>query len=138
MKQRGRKQNLAVVQGSPISAQDRPEPPVDLTPEQRLEWISVVNSLRADWFPVETHGILSQYCKHTVAAKHIAELIRDLESKDSIDVAEYDRLLKMQERESRILVSLATKMRITQQATYHPETQSKKGQRKAKSPWASD
>ena len=137
MKQRGRKQNLAVVQDAPISACDRPEPPPDLTPEQRLEWISVVNSLRADWFPVETHQILAQYCKHSVAAKHIAELIRDLESREQIDVVEYDRLLKMQERESRILVSLATKMRITQQATYHPETQTKKGQSKVKSPWES-
>jgi hypothetical protein len=138
MKQRGRKQNLAVVQDAPVSAQDRPEPPPDLTPEQRLEWISVVNSLRADWFPVETHGVLSQYCKHMVASRHVAELIADMEQSDAIDIDSYDKLLKMQERESRILVSLATKMRITQQATYHPETQTKKGTTRAKSPWASD
>ena len=138
MKQRGRKQNLAIVGDSPISAHERPEPPVDLTPEQRVEWISVVNSLRAEWFPPETHSVLAQYCKHAVAAKHVAELIRELESHDQIDVAEYDRLLKMQERESRILVSLATKMRITQQSTWSDHKTKSDGKGKVKSPWESD
>jgi hypothetical protein len=57
-----------------------------------------------------------------------------MESGDDIDVTEYDKLLKMQERESRILVSLATKMRITQQATYHPE-KVKDGSSKVPRPW---
>lgn len=133
MKQRGRKQNLAVAQESSISAQERPEPPVDLTPEQRIEWIQVVNSLPATWFPAETLGVLSQYCKHCVVAKHIGSLITEMESADHIDVDDYDKLLKMQERESRIIVSLATKMRMTQQATYHPEKT--KGKARVKSPW---
>ena len=136
MKQRGRKQNLAVVQDAPISAQDRPEPPADLTPEQRLEWISVVNALRADWFPVETQALLAQRCKHVVAARHVAELINRHEKSEQIDVNEYDRLLKMQERESRIIASLDTKLRITTQSTRHSETT--KGKGKVKSPWESD
>ena len=133
MKQRGRRQNLAVARESGISAQERPEPAVDLTPEQRIEWISVVNALPADWFPAETHGVLAQYCKHAVAAKHVAQMIADMEAGDEIDVNDYDRLLRMQERESRILVSLATKMRITQQATYDREKVKPKA--KVKSPW---
>ena len=135
MRQRGRKQTLAVAQESSISAQERPEPPIDLTPEQRIEWIQVVNSLPATWFPQETLGVLAQYCKHCVTAKHVSELIKDLESQDHIDIPDYDRLLKMQERESRIMVSLATKMRMTQQATYHPEKT--KSTPKVKSPWES-
>ena len=35
-----------------------------------------------------------------------------------IDVGKYDKLLAMQEREGRALSSLATRMRITQQALY--------------------
>ena len=121
MKQRGRKAALTVVHGSAISAIDRPEPLTELTPEQRIEWILVVNSLPADWFPDETHKVLAQYCRHAVASRHVSQLIELQESSESINVTEYDRLLKMQERESRIMVSLATKMRMTQQATYHPE-----------------
>lgn len=133
MKQRGRKTALTVVQESDVSAVDRPEPPGELTPEQRIEWISVVNSLPAEWFPDETHGVLAQYCRHMVAGRHISQMIQQLESGKDIDVAEYDRLLKMQERESRIIVSLATKMRMTQQATYHPEKS--KGKGKVSRPW---
>lgn len=133
MKQRGRKTGLSVVTDAPISAHDRPEPPVDLTPAQRLEWIQVVNALRADWFGAETLAVLSQYCRHVVTAKHIAELIRQLEQKEEIDTGEYDQLLRMQERESRIIVSLATKLRITPQATYHPEKT--KGKGKVTTPW---
>ena len=121
MKQRGRKSALSVVHGSAISAVDRPEPLSELTNEQRIEWILVVNSLPADWFPDETHKVLAQYCRHAVASRHVSELIGLSEVGDKIDVLEYDRLLKMQERESRMLVSLATKMRMTQQSTYHPE-----------------
>ena len=138
MKQRGRKQNLAIVQESPISAQDRPEPTPDLTPEQRIEWIQVVNSLPAEWFPAETYSLLAQYCKHVVAARHIAELIQRAEGAEELDVTDYDKLLKMQERESRIIASLGTKMRITQQSTWSDQKVKTGKGKKAKSPWASD
>ena len=121
MKQRGRKTKLAVVNGSAISAVHRPEPLAEMTNEQRIEWILVVNSLPADWFPDQTHKVLAQYCRHAVTGRHVSQMIQQIELADIIDVVEYDKLLKMQERESRMIVSLATKMRITQQATYHPE-----------------
>jgi hypothetical protein len=104
-----------------VSAVDRPEPPAELTPEQRLVWVRVVNSLPADWFGDETHGVLAQYCRHVVAGNHVAQMVCDMERKREIDVDSYDKLLKMQERESRISVSLATKLRITPQSTYDKE-----------------
>jgi hypothetical protein len=60
-------------------------------------------------------------------------MIEDLEGGSNIDVLAYDKLLHMQERESRIMVSLATKMRITQQATYDREKT--KPKQVAKKPW---
>ena len=134
MRQRGRKTALAVAQDTGITSQERPEPPVELTPEQRIEWITVVNSVSADWFPPETHGLLTQYCRHVVASRHIAELVSQAESGDEFSVLEYDKLLKMQERESRIIASLLTKMRLSQQSTYHPEKT--KGGKKGKGPWS--
>ena len=133
MKQRGRKSILAVVDKSAITATNRPDPLPELTPEQRIEWITLVNTLPADWFPLETHGVLAQYCRHLVASRHISELISDMENGDQIDVTNYDKLLKMQERESRILVSLATKMRITQQSIYDREKV--KGKTAVDKPW---
>ena len=133
MKQRGKKSALSVVQNNAITATDRPQPLSELTPEQRNEWIEVVNSLPAEWFPAETHGVLAQWCRHSVSARHVSQMIDTMEGQSQIDITEYDKLLKMQERESRILLSLATKMRMTQQATYHPEKS--KGKGKVNRPW---
>lgn len=94
----------------------RPDAPYDLTDEQAEEWWAVVNRLPADWFPRETHGVLSQYCRHVVAARRVAQLVA-AEEAGEFDLARYDQLLKMQEREGRALSSLATRLRITQQAT---------------------
>lgn len=95
----------------------RPRAPADLTPDQSEEWRRIVNRLPADWFPGETHAVLAQYCRHAVAARRVAQLIASAEQDSDLDVDQYDKLLKMQERESRALASLGTKMRMTQQGT---------------------
>ncbi len=116
----------------------RPDAPYDLTDEQTEEWWAVVNRLPADWFPRETHGILSQYCRHVVTARRVAQLVRAAESatdedgKPVLDLSEYDQLLKMQEREGRALSSLATRLRITQQATMSEKARKPS---QAKRPW---
>ncbi len=126
MKKRGPKSaaslEVALPNASVIETVSRPDAPYDLTDEQSTEWWAVVNRLPADWFPRETHGMLSQYCRHVVAARRVAQLISTLENNSAIDVGEYDRLLKMQEREGRAISSLATRMRISQQATVKAES----------------
>jgi len=124
MKQRGRKSAAALdVERLPsVEVIQRPDAPYDLTDEQAQEWWAVVNRLPADWFPRETHGMLAQYCRHVVAARRVAQLIAKAEKRKTLDVEEYDRLLKMQEREGRAISSLATRMRISQQATVRHES----------------
>jgi hypothetical protein len=101
----------------------RPDAPYDLTDEQAEEWWAVVNRLPADWFPRETHGVLAQYCRHVVTARRVAQLVAACEAEADLDLAQYDQLLKMQEREGRALSSLATRLRITQQATVSAKAQ---------------
>jgi hypothetical protein len=109
--------SLEVAKVAPVEKVQRPDAPYDLTDEQTEEWWAVVNRLPAEWFPRETHGVLSQYCRHVVAARRVAQLVAACEKQQELDVAQYDQLLKMQEREGRALSSLATRLRITQQAT---------------------
>lgn len=119
MEQRGRRSvaELAVISGDGIVTIHRPEAPSHLDAVAAREWREVVNRLPADWFPRETHASLEAYCKHVAAARKVAALIEQATSGDSIDIESYDRLLKMQERESRAMSSLATRMRMTQQST---------------------
>jgi hypothetical protein len=107
---------LAVQTPEQVEKIQRPDAPYDLTDEQTEEWWAVVNRLPADWFPRETHAILSQYCRHVVAARRLAQLVA-AEEAGELDLDRYDQLLRMQEREGRALSSLATRLRITQQAT---------------------
>lgn len=123
MTKRGRASaaSLAIAAPSIVETIARPDAPYDLTDEQSEEWWAVVNRMPADWFPRETHGMLAQYCRHVVAARRVAQLVKAAESEKTLDIENYDRLLKMQEREGRAISSLATRMRISQQATVRAE-----------------
>ena len=135
MAKRGRASGaeLTVPKVDPVEVVQRPDAPYDLTDEQSEEWWAVVNRLPANWFPRETHALLAQYCRHVVAARRVAELIGACQTVEPFEVEQYDRLLKMQEREGRAMSSLATRMRITQQSTFDKER--KKGTGGFKKPW---
>ena len=135
MGQRGPKSRsaLSVVPAADIGVAKRPDPPNHLTDEQASVWVSVVDNLPADWFPTDVHGTLEQYCRHVVASRKVAQLINQFEGDSSFEIDEYDRLLKMQEREGRALSSLATRLRITPQSRYQARKDPGKG--KVKKPW---
>lgn len=137
MGQRGKKSSasLSVVKAADITAVKRPNPTPGLTDEQATEWTCVVDRMPADWFPRETHGMLEHYCRHVVSARRVAEMIESLLAGDTESgdwVSDYDRLLKMQEREGRAMSSLATRMRISQQGQYNHK---KKPGTSIKKPW---
>jgi chaperone required for assembly of F1-ATPase len=135
MKTRGRdsaaSQEIAAI--APVDAVQRPDAPYDLTDEQSEEWWAVVNRMPADWFTRETHGLLAQYCRHVVSARHVAQLIAKAEKAKTLDIDEYNQLLIMQEREGRALSSLATRMRISQQGSY--DAKKSKGKVVTENPW---
>ena len=142
MQQRGRKSGAALaVRGGDVEAIERPAAPLDLTPEQADVWVDIVNGLPADWFRRETWPLLVQYCRHTTAARRIAQLIDAANSRDEIDLGELKELHGMQARETAALKALAASMRLSQQAT-----RSEAGAAGAKSrslptikrPWESD
>ena len=95
----------------------RPDAPYDLNDEEAKEWWAVVNRLPAAWFQRETHALLSQYCRHIVRARRIAELIHAAEKDKNFDPIAYCKLLQAEEVQSRAICSLATKMRISQQSS---------------------
>ena len=134
MGSRGRKssESLTVIGARGIETIKRPQAPDELTNEQAEEWRAVVDRLPADWFPRETHALLVQYCRHVIASRRIAQLIAVAESGETFDLAEYDRLCNMMQRESRVIASLATKMRLSQQTKFDKE---KKRSVKPNKPW---
>ena len=144
MAQRGRRSAaaLTLVTG-PVESVPRQRAPAELTDEETEVWNAVVASQPADWFRKGEPNLV-QYCHHVIEARYIAGTIRMIKASISeMSRAEgtsplavilsatktLDNWLKMQERESRAIAALATKMRITQQATIN-----KRGNRIARKP----
>ncbi len=100
-------------------------PPKELTREQADEWRAVVGRLPADWFTRETHALLVAYCKHVSTHRLLSA---EIDACDPAALAtqdgfkRYERLLALRGRESRCLSALATRLRMTQQARYQPNT----------------
>ena len=116
MQQRGRKglQALSLV---PVAELGRAKAPEELTDDEAEIFRVVVASQPADWFTPPTASLLCQYARHVIHARHVAELLERATADKNLKASDYDRLLRMQERETRAIIWLATKMKITQQAT---------------------
>lgn len=138
---RGRKSlaELQIADLTIVSRETRPLAPLDLCDEAAAEWDAIVNRCPASWFPRETHALLSAYCRHVIASRRLSQLLHQHEhgepgaAVDDAWIARYDILLRMREREARALSSLATRLRITQQATVDPRK--KKGRQAGPRPW---
>jgi len=143
MLQRGRRGIAALTAPTAAGATtliERPEAPLDLTPEQSDVWRSIVDAMPADWFPRETWSLLSQYCRHTVAARRVAHLIDVETARDEVDIGALDKLMAMQARETASLKAMAAAMRLAQQSsrTDGAAATAKRGARTVKRPWESD
>ena len=106
----------------------RPEPPDDLNEREEAIWREVVSELPADWFRPETLRLLKAYCSHMDRFERLSYMLdQQMEKMDVNDIA---KMGKAAEVESRAAMSLATKMRITQQATYDREKHKSTGPKK--------
>lgn len=125
---------LSVIGVTGVEVVERPKPPSDLTSEQQAEWQALVNANSADRFPRGQLPMLAAHCRHVVAQRRIGQMIDQLISGDRpFDLDEYDRLLKMQERESRCLASLAVRLGFAYSTAY--EKRPEKGATAGRKPW---
>jgi hypothetical protein len=128
MAERGRKSaaSLSVVVGS---IDGRPQSPADLTKAQAEIWDRTVANEAADVFKTAAlQQLLKEYCRHVVSAKKLSSMIEAVEASigsDDVlsddDLADYDKLLKMRDRETKAIADKATKLRLTNQARYTPQ-----------------
>lgn len=101
-----------------VEVRERPVAPEDLNPVAVNEWNRVINSVSADWFEDHHLTTLAAYCGHVSDLSEINALLEMWKGAEGRDVQEYDRLLKMRERETRAINAHLRSMRLTHQATY--------------------
>lgn len=115
MKQKGRTGNKP----PPLVGQ-RPAPPERMSPEAREEWQRVVNALPADWFGAETWALLEAYCNSVAQMRWLDAKAFELQQESvqhGLDVTLYSYYRKQSSAEAVLMANLATKLRITLQAS---------------------
>lgn len=92
--------------------------PADLSEKEAELWVGVVESKPSDWFGADSWPILKEYVRAATICDALAAVIAA-----AVKIGDPDGIksaLDMRDKESRRAVSLATKLRLTQQSRYGP------------------
>lgn len=122
MQQRGRKSaaQLTVVAGT---IDGRPKPPAELTKQQAEVWNRVVASESSDFF--RTAAVQQQLHRYCVRLSEVewldAQIAEGKKPESDVSLPDMDRLMKMRDREDGACVTLATKLRLTNQSRYRAD-----------------
>jgi len=100
----------------------RPDPPRDLNAAEATEWREMVASMPPAYFAGAHYPRLAQFCRHTVEARHISQLIAACRKPKKTDINEYVKLLTMELKESDMILRLMRSMRLTHQAVYRADS----------------
>lgn len=138
MKQRGQKSQAALASVTPLPVRLL-QPPADLSVEEAEVWSRVAATKPGDWFDAGSIPLLAQYCRATVQAELIADLVRQTASSmlsDPSQLGTYKELRKIQGALSGEMNSLARAMRLTQQARYRADKAETEGRKaNGRKPW---
>ena len=141
MAKRGRPSAASIVsRGVALPSESRLKAPLHLNDAEMNIWAELVNDQPASAFTATHSPVIEMYCRHVVNARIIADELLNFDRSwlaDDEGLKRYDKLLAMNERESRAASSLATRLRITRQAVEHPATVgiAQRTQSLEKKPW---
>ena len=108
--------SLSVV---PVVAMTRMAPPRGLSDDESRLWREVVDSKPVEWFQPDSAPLLTEYVRAVVMSGQL-----DTQVKAALvgsETGELKALLDMRDKESKRVVSIATKLRLTQQSRYTPQ-----------------
>jgi hypothetical protein len=116
-----------------IAILTRPKAPKDLNKNQRKIWDDVTKTKPPAWFESDCFPLLRAYC---IAANRHDKISKEIELR-SISDPDVKGLMDMEEKQARLLATLGTKMRLTQQSRYTPQAASTANKKAAsgKAPW---
>jgi len=115
--------SLTVVPNNPMDA--RLLAPKRLTSRQKELWSEIVSSKPAAWFDAANSALLLGYVKSIVSHEILTSQSDAIEAtlmEPDADLKRLNRLHIMIERQSRLIQTFATKLRLTQQSRYTPAT----------------
>lgn len=114
---------------------ERPRPPAELNGQERDVWNATVNAHPGGWIARDSFPILIQYCRHTVRALRIAQLIQQEEDEDDFNPDRWAKLLDLQNRETKTILALARSMRLTHQSRIRADSAKARPHEGGPRPW---
>lgn len=98
----------------------QPEPPEELSAEERAEWVKFTGRMPIDWFPPETWPMLAQLCRHICQARWVGQCLQEVRAGllDPTDDDALTNLMKLQslhDREGRAMTAMMVRLRLTSQ-----------------------
>ena len=122
MGRRGPTPGHQTIRPLPGREERRPPPPVDLTEAQAALWRDITQTEPASLFDsAARRHLLRLYCEHATFRADLQRLIDRVPIERILDPdteAGVERMLRTRDRETKQLVSLATRLRLTNQARY--------------------
>lgn len=102
----------------------RLQPPPDLTAYEVQVWQSVVATKPSNWFQADCAPILKSYVKHISTAATFDQQLETFnpEKATKEDWTEYLRLTEARRKQTQIITTCATKLRLTPQSKYDEKT----------------
>ena len=100
----------------------RAPPPPELTERQQKIWAEVVDSEDPNFFATAMlRGLLVDYCRRRDASEGVSQVINAFKPewlKSGDGAARFAQLLRLRDLETRGVVAIATKLRLTNQSRY--------------------
>ena len=97
----------------------RPDSPYELDSLESAVWLRITSTLPADWFSPETYDLLVEFCRNKVSLDDLDSRIKKWRKmRGGKEYRDYSNMLRDQRALQSSSLSLATKMRMTQQARY--------------------
>jgi hypothetical protein len=129
--QRGRKGNKNPIVSLYAIPHERPAPPSDFGLRQSEVWNEVIRGMRAGWYCTAAAPLLRLYCSWVWQSELIEQ---ELTSTPISDLKKYARIAAQYRQASRMIATLATRLRLTQQSNRHFRD-AYDDSRGAKQPW---
>lgn len=114
---------------------ERPKPLRGMSAAQKTIWENTIASKPIEWWTPDTLPLVAEYVRAVDTCNH---LDRRVSKALSGDHGELDDWLKSRDREAKRVVSIATRLRLTQQSRYTPgaaATVSKRQSASGNRPW---
>lgn len=129
---------LTIVRSAPAPKVPKgPPAPKGLSKAERKLWREIVDTKPADWWGPDSLPILTEYVRAITMCDTLAEKI-ETAMKSNVAAGQVKLLMDLRDKESRRAVSLATKMRLTQQSRYGARSADRANNAAAgKRPWHS-